>query len=657
MPNLAWIETQRQRAEAKRLGREYAKSKGLGPAPRIINGVSVPATVSPFDPVRYNAAGQNSEVMNLDQYLMQPPDSFRSRGKNTDMYEPDDYDNWGLGILRELARLDPQGFRVSATGDIGATQQYNAAGVLGEAVAGGDRVKLSRIEKLKQKLQKGWAELSPRAATDLRAYLGAAPVGYPGSQAAEFFSPSASGGGASTAGAYGPVERMLFSLAQAGSRAGGRGVAQTATTGVGSEAYDFVKSLVGRPVTTADVERLRQLGLTDLATTVKSYVGRVPDQQLTTAIEDAITKLSGPVTPSTSPGGGGPIPIGQTPPTPPADDGDTVNAGGGLDQARLELDALDLAFRTLFGQAGIGQGLLGQLTGLQQNSFSVVPALQAYAAAGGGPNAAGQALQESGFTGQPSPYGSVVDQLIKYLSDFSTGQLGLVGGPLPPEIVEIGGMLPGETPGEAARRKLAEDQARRAGQPSGATFRSPVRTQAQPARREGVSQSLFPSADRRSRSNLQQALMGSYDPYRRTNSLPTIGGPGFNPSIGGPGFKWFTGVGTTPPVRSPVTTSPFTPYTTTMPTAPAVPTGGTPTQNAARLIGGAFQNSPYIGAEALQRMLTTGGLPGLNEINPAIRSGENPEKLASLYGLFSAAGIPQSIVDWTLNRYRPQSYR
>src|SRR3990172_1738130 len=87
--------------------------------------------------------------------------------------------------------------------------------------------------------------------------------------------------------------------------------------------------------------------------------------------------------PSVEPRPDEPPPIGEPPPVvEPPPEGTPV--GGGIDQARLDLDAAIAAGQLKMAQKGLGFSLLDYATGVQRDPFSIVPALQYYGAAGGG---------------------------------------------------------------------------------------------------------------------------------------------------------------------------------------------------------------------------------------------------------------------------------
>lgn len=95
--------------------------------------------------------------------------------------------------------------------------------------------------------------------------------------------------------------------------------------------------------------------------------------------------------------------------------------GGGVDQAQLELagfQAEEAAFRD---RAQGGSTLLDQLVDLQRDPFSLVPALQAFAASGGGTLGSATALGATGGKPQETGLGPLIQQLIDGLSEFALG--------------------------------------------------------------------------------------------------------------------------------------------------------------------------------------------------------------------------------------------
>ena len=109
-------------------------------------------------------------------------------------------------------------------------------------------------------------------------------------------------------------------------------------------------------------------------------------------------------------------------------EGDTgINVGGGFNDSLIGLAEEDLATQQQSFQQSFGLNLFQQLIGLQDNPFSLVPALQAFGAAGGGPLAPAVAFDATGGAGNPSPYGNLVQELLAGLSAFALGT-GVPGG-------------------------------------------------------------------------------------------------------------------------------------------------------------------------------------------------------------------------------------
>lgn len=195
-----------------------------------------------------------------------------------------------------------------------------------------------------------------------------------------------------------------------------------------SSPYAFLKELISRwpNVGQDDVTLAQSLGLGQVATVLanalagsNAFPSSAAEKQALTVIKDIFSNT----------------PVGQTPPGPnlppdqilpgynpqPDQDDGTINVAN-FEEALLELAKLSLANQINSTRSGVGGGLLQHLTALQQNPYSIVPALQAYKAAGAGPIAttAGQG---------PSPYGAMVDQLIKGLGNFSlVGEFPGAGG-------------------------------------------------------------------------------------------------------------------------------------------------------------------------------------------------------------------------------------
>lgn len=103
--------------------------------------------------------------------------------------------------------------------------------------------------------------------------------------------------------------------------------------------------------------------------------------------------------------------------------GEGLLVGGGQEQARLALEAAELAQQGELARLAMGQQLLAHLSDIQRDPFSIVPALQAYGAAGGGTLAPAADLYASGGRGRPSPYGGLYDLLLAEL-----GRVGTAGG-------------------------------------------------------------------------------------------------------------------------------------------------------------------------------------------------------------------------------------
>ncbi len=108
-----------------------------------------------------------------------------------------------------------------------------------------------------------------------------------------------------------------------------------------------------------------------------------------------------------------------------------INVGGGINEALIGLSEEELAFKIEGFRQGFGADLLQQLVGMQNNPFSLVPALQAYGAAGGGTLAPAAAFDATGGAGAPSPYGNLVQELLAGLSDFALGRGGQGGDDAP----------------------------------------------------------------------------------------------------------------------------------------------------------------------------------------------------------------------------------
>ena len=95
------------------------------------------------------------------------------------------------------------------------------------------------------------------------------------------------------------------------------------------------------------------------------------------------------------------------------------NVGGGLNQAQMNLGTAQLAQAGELARRQFGMDFVSKLLALQQDPFSIVPALQAYGASGGGVLAPATAFAQTGGAGAPSPYGGLVDRLLSDLSNFA----------------------------------------------------------------------------------------------------------------------------------------------------------------------------------------------------------------------------------------------
>ena len=101
--------------------------------------------------------------------------------------------------------------------------------------------------------------------------------------------------------------------------------------------------------------------------------------------------------------------------------------GGGQEQARLALEAAELAQQGELARMGMGQQLLSHLADIQGDPFSIVTALKGYGAAGGGTLAPAADLYASGGRGRPSQYGAIYDQILTRLGGIA-GAGGAPGG-------------------------------------------------------------------------------------------------------------------------------------------------------------------------------------------------------------------------------------
>lgn len=142
--------------------------------------------------------------------------------------------------------------------------------------------------------------------------------------------------------------------------------------------------------------------------------------------------------------------------------GGMFNVGGGGEQAQFGLDALGLSQGMELSRQQTGMGLLDYITRTQQDPFSIVPALQQYAAYGGGTMAPANALAGSGGVGNPSPYGAIAQQLIQGLADFTGGT---------PTNPNTGRPF---TPQEMAYLRIIDQRAKPKGQPAPARQAAPA---------------------------------------------------------------------------------------------------------------------------------------------------------------------------------------
>ena len=217
----------------------------------------------------------------------------------------------------------------------------------------------------------------------------------------------------------------------------------------------FVASLVSgfsRGLTSVDAQRAMALGLNDVGQKILTYVaGLLPAQDLYQQLftmYDAANQVpalapapapspTGSVpgvevpglapTPAPPPVGGAPgVPVPAPIPTPsPAPTEGTIPGvgvpaegmlvGGGQEQARLALEAADLAQRGELARMSMGQQLLAHLSDIQRDPFSIVTALKGYGAAGGGTLAPSADLYASGGAGRPSQYGGLYDAILQRL--------------------------------------------------------------------------------------------------------------------------------------------------------------------------------------------------------------------------------------------------
>ena len=98
------------------------------------------------------------------------------------------------------------------------------------------------------------------------------------------------------------------------------------------------------------------------------------------------------------------------------------NVGGGANDAERLLSMFQAVEAARAARKSTGLGLLDTLINVQQDPFSIVPALMAYKSAGGGVQAPVSAFGATGGAGTPSPYGGLVDRLLGDLSTFAMSQ-------------------------------------------------------------------------------------------------------------------------------------------------------------------------------------------------------------------------------------------
>lgn len=98
------------------------------------------------------------------------------------------------------------------------------------------------------------------------------------------------------------------------------------------------------------------------------------------------------------------------------------------------------------------------------------------------------------------------------------------------------------------------------------------------------------------------------------------------------------------------------PATTQPPGVPGQVPGNAYTANAARLLGGAVANNPFLTRPA-RTGLSAGNIPPINQIDPAFWKYTTPSVSKSLLGLFESVGRPREDVLFTSGRYRPPSFR
>mgnify|MGYP001559772967 CR=1 FL=1 len=182
-----------------------------------------------------------------------------------------------------------------------------------------------------------------------------------------------------------------------------------------------------RRLTSIDAALADQLGLPELKQMIlRQEAGLIDNRALYQYIyeqyHNAVSTgmAPAPVEPETGmlpPPGEGDLPGAEVP---GAGDG-TLNAGGGLDWATLNLQSIIAAQQAELARQQMGQGFLEQIMDTQRDPFSIVPALQLYGGAGGGTLAPHAALAEGGGAIQQSPYGDVAQRLIDSLARFTSG--------------------------------------------------------------------------------------------------------------------------------------------------------------------------------------------------------------------------------------------
>lgn len=156
-------------------------------------------------------------------------------------------------------------------------------------------------------------------------------------------------------------------------------------------------------------------------------------------------------------------------------------------------------------------------------------------------------------------------------------------------------------------------------------------------------------SDRRGISNNIQPIFDQPDPYRTTASsrerdgdyrYATAGTVGSGDLYKDPSTGVISG---TPPLAS------------IQPIAPTI-SPGSYVADAARLLGGAVGNNPFI-SQAARTGLSEGGVPALNQISPAFFRYTTPSISQALLGLFESIGRPREDSLFTVNQFRPPSIR